>query len=318
MKSEQVQYFLEAAELGSMLQVAERHYLSQPAVSAAISALEEELGVKLLERSRQGIALTDAGVIAREHFLVMKDVLRALDEALLPYRTRRIHEEEVQFALCATIEMNNSVVKEAMQAFYHAYPNSMFTIKEYDFIDMISAVGRGRYTFGVYCIIDEVFNGETIQALLRERALDHHVFARDRLHVLLGKDSQLAQKQTVGLEEVLQRPLVIYNSSDERCWHDLFLERHHYQGQCVYTNSLSYLMDLVRERDFVAFYLNHRKIAADVVKNDFVVRPVKEKIGVSIGALYLDSLTFDTVSRDFFEELVGILRKNGHTVTNLK
>lgn len=81
MKSEQIQYFLEAAELGSMLKVAERHYLSQPAVSMAISNLEKELGVQLLMRSRQGISLTEAGQVARTHFEAMAAQLLALEEA---------------------------------------------------------------------------------------------------------------------------------------------------------------------------------------------------------------------------------------------
>lgn len=318
MKSEQVQYFLEAAELGSMLQVAERHYLSQPAVSTAISALEEELGVKLLERSRQGIMLTEAGVIAREHFLAIKEKLQALDDALLPYQQHMIHEEEITVSLCSTIEMNNSVVKEAMQEFYRIYPNCMFLIKEYDFIDMIDAVEKGRYTFGVYCIINEVFEDEEIQTMLKERGLCHHVFTTDRLHVLLAKSSHLADKRAVSLQDVLKQPLVIYNSSDVRCWHELFLKRHHYQGQSVQTNSLNYLADLVRKRKHAAFYLNHRRIATDVKNSNFVVRPIKEKIGVSIGVLYPERIKFDLHTLDFFDELVAVLSKNGYTVTNLK
>lgn len=68
MRSEQIKYFLEAAETGSMLQVAEKNFLTQPAVSTAISKLEEELEVTLLNRSKQGIQLTEAGKVAAKKF----------------------------------------------------------------------------------------------------------------------------------------------------------------------------------------------------------------------------------------------------------
>lgn len=49
MRSEQIKYFLEAAETGSMLQVAEKNFLTQPAISSAITKLEEELGSLFVE-----------------------------------------------------------------------------------------------------------------------------------------------------------------------------------------------------------------------------------------------------------------------------
>ena len=54
--------FLSVAETGSFTASAERLFISQPAVSRAIKALEEELKVKLFDRDkRKGLMLTDAG-----------------------------------------------------------------------------------------------------------------------------------------------------------------------------------------------------------------------------------------------------------------
>lgn len=54
-------YFVLAAEEGSFSAAARRFEVSVPAVAKLVTALEQELGIKLLERSTQGLALTSHG-----------------------------------------------------------------------------------------------------------------------------------------------------------------------------------------------------------------------------------------------------------------
>lgn len=57
----QLRSFAAVAELGHLTRAAERLHISQPAVSAQIKALEDELGVSLFERVSSGMVLTSAG-----------------------------------------------------------------------------------------------------------------------------------------------------------------------------------------------------------------------------------------------------------------
>jgi len=57
----QLRTFAAVAELGHLTRAAERLHVSQPAVSAQIRALEEELGMPLFERGATGMTLTSAG-----------------------------------------------------------------------------------------------------------------------------------------------------------------------------------------------------------------------------------------------------------------
>ncbi len=57
----QLKTFIAVAEEGNLTKAAERIYASQPAVSAHIKALEEELGVPLFIRTPRGMQLTEAG-----------------------------------------------------------------------------------------------------------------------------------------------------------------------------------------------------------------------------------------------------------------
>jgi DNA-binding transcriptional LysR family regulator len=57
----QLKTFVAIAREGNLSRAAERVFTSAPAVSAQLKALEDELGVKLFERTPRGMVLTDAG-----------------------------------------------------------------------------------------------------------------------------------------------------------------------------------------------------------------------------------------------------------------
>lgn len=58
----QLQYFITCAEQRNFSMAAEILYTSQPHVSAVISSLEKELGVRLFNRNARGVTLTEAGL----------------------------------------------------------------------------------------------------------------------------------------------------------------------------------------------------------------------------------------------------------------
>ena len=57
----QLRTFVAVAQEGNLTRAAERVFTSPPAVSAQIKALEDELGVKLFDRTPKGMVLTEAG-----------------------------------------------------------------------------------------------------------------------------------------------------------------------------------------------------------------------------------------------------------------
>lgn len=59
----QLRTFVTVAQQGHLTQASELLHLSQPAVTAQIKALEEELGVSLFERTTSGVVLTKAGML---------------------------------------------------------------------------------------------------------------------------------------------------------------------------------------------------------------------------------------------------------------
>ncbi len=62
----QLRSFVTVADTGNLTQASERLFTSQPAVSAHIKALEEELKIKLFDRTPKGMRLTEHGKSLRE------------------------------------------------------------------------------------------------------------------------------------------------------------------------------------------------------------------------------------------------------------
>jgi LysR family nitrogen assimilation transcriptional regulator len=76
----QLRYFLRIVELKSFSKAAAYLHVAQPALGLQIRKLEEELGVKLLNRHSRGVSATEAGLILRDHALI---VLRQIERAKL-------------------------------------------------------------------------------------------------------------------------------------------------------------------------------------------------------------------------------------------
>lgn len=66
-KFRHLQAFLETARLGGVTVAAEGMNVTQPALSRTLKELEEILGVRLMDRSRAGVALTPAGEVFRTY-----------------------------------------------------------------------------------------------------------------------------------------------------------------------------------------------------------------------------------------------------------
>jgi len=62
-RQNQLQYFVAVAEEGQITRAAEKLHIAQPALSQAITQLETDVGVELLERHARGVRLTAAGVV---------------------------------------------------------------------------------------------------------------------------------------------------------------------------------------------------------------------------------------------------------------
>jgi LysR family transcriptional regulator, regulatory protein for tcuABC len=80
MDTRQLKYFVQIVESGSLSSASRQLFIAQPALSARVAKLEEEVGKPLLVRSVRGVVPTENGFALYQH---AKFVLRQMDEAIL-------------------------------------------------------------------------------------------------------------------------------------------------------------------------------------------------------------------------------------------
>ena len=73
MDLEQIRYFLTLSQELHFWNAAEKLFITQSALSRQIQSLEDDIGVKLFERSKRNVKLTKAGAFLREQWLRMSD-----------------------------------------------------------------------------------------------------------------------------------------------------------------------------------------------------------------------------------------------------
>jgi LysR family transcriptional regulator, benzoate and cis,cis-muconate-responsive activator of ben and cat genes len=89
MELRHLRYFAAVAAHGSFNRAAQHLHLTQPALSRQVKDLEDELGVRLLERGKNAVTLTDAGEVFYEE---ARDLLARADQAVQRVRGESRHE----------------------------------------------------------------------------------------------------------------------------------------------------------------------------------------------------------------------------------
>jgi len=134
------QHFLAVVEEGHFGRAATRLGMSQPPLTAQIQALEHGLGVKLLNRSRQGTRPTREGAILLPAVRRLDEAARAV-EALA--REVRSGKRAVMSLGCVTSGLFDPLPR-LVRAFQSARPEIVVSVREMDTAIAIEALRTGE------------------------------------------------------------------------------------------------------------------------------------------------------------------------------
>lgn len=126
MRLSQIRDFVAVAQAGSLRAAARSVGVSQPAISKSIRQLEEELQVKLLERTGRGAVATQAGKSFLARARVVQAELRKAADDLQAFQGGA--EGSVAFGIAPQVCM--LLVPEALQQFRRRYPRARLRIVE--------------------------------------------------------------------------------------------------------------------------------------------------------------------------------------------
>ncbi len=143
-----LEIFIKVAECKSITRVAKMLYITQPAVSNAISKLEAELNVKLFFRDkRNGLLLTDVG----QKILLLAKQIEDLDNRIAQTAYLENHFVEGRLRIAALTSLVSTILSKALKEYRTAFPGVTVEIREGSPNHIFRMVEEHTVDFAVSC-----------------------------------------------------------------------------------------------------------------------------------------------------------------------
>ncbi|MEK6665256.1 MAG: selenium metabolism-associated LysR family transcriptional regulator [candidate division NC10 bacterium] len=193
MDARQLEIFVKVAELGSFSKAAGALFLTQPTVSEHIRGLEEELGLRLLDRLGRGAAPTKAGQLLLGYARRILELHREARQALDQFQGRMSGE----LIVAASTIPGEYVLPALIGRFKEKYPDIAISLLIGDTQRVVEWVLEGRAEVAV------------AGAQIDHRALEYRELMPDELVLVVSAAHPWHGKKTATLEEVRAEPLIV-------------------------------------------------------------------------------------------------------------
>lgn len=145
MDIKQLKYFLAIADEEQITSAAKKLHMAQPPLSQQLKLLEEELGVKLVERGPRHIQLTDAGKILRTR---ARQILELSD-----YTVNEINDSIKGLKGTLTLGMVSTsgimLLNDKITSFHKKYKGVKFSIHEGNTFKILDLLNKGVIEIGI-------------------------------------------------------------------------------------------------------------------------------------------------------------------------
>lgn len=186
------------AETGSLSGAARKLNLTQPALSASLRRIEEELGVKLVRRHSRGAVLTEEG-----KFVLQKAHSISHDVAEITSVVHDLAEEPVgSVRLGVPTTVAGGLIPELLPLLRQRYPRIKLHIVEAMSGSLVEQLQLGRLDMAV------LFDIQPMAGLRSEPILKEHLF------LLVPPTHRLADRKSVRFDEVTRLGLVLPSSNN--------------------------------------------------------------------------------------------------------
>ena len=188
-----LRYFLTVAREGSITAAANSLHLTQPTLSRQLQDLEKELGQKLFIRGKYKVSLTPEGMILRKRAEEIVDMVEKTEAEF----------QSIKDTVCGDIYIgcgetdSMKYVAQVMKELQDDYPEIKFHIFSGNAEDVTEKLDKGLLDFGVL-----------IQPIDLSKYDNLPLPDKDVWGVLMRKDSPLAKKKTIKLEDLINLPLI--------------------------------------------------------------------------------------------------------------
>ena len=193
MDFDQLHTFLEIVRLKSFSKAAQTCFRTQPAISAQIRQMEQELGTQLFERFGSRISLTTAGRIFSDYARRILDTKRqAFDEIR---ELERVPRGEV------TIAANEATCLKVLPQVFSDYKERFPGVQ----LQVVRSYGSKT----VQSVLDNSVDFGITQLPVQDKKLEVVQVHSDEVRLLTPPDHPLAGNRSVRAEQIVEYPLLL-------------------------------------------------------------------------------------------------------------
>jgi DNA-binding transcriptional LysR family regulator len=299
MTLQQIYYILTVSECGSLNQAAEKLYVSQPALTSAIQALEAEAHITIFNRTNRGVSLTNEGkdflLRARQLYQQYELLKEEYSSAEKVRRKFKVSTQHYSFATKAFVE----TVKKCDADQYD------LEICETKTKNVINDVGNSNSEVGILYLSE--FNRKYLEKLLHENHLEFHPLIKVHAFVYLYKKHPLALRKSIAYEELKAYPNMSFDQGEEGCSYlnEEILTQNQYP-RTIKVNDRATMLNLMRGLN--GYTLCSGIISKELNGNDYVAVPYQSdrknpNALMQIGYITKSHAILSDIAEKYIEEL---------------
>lgn len=281
-----LRYFLAVARESSVTRAAERLHVSQPTLSKQIKELEAELGKKLFIRGSTSVRLTEEGMLLRKR---AEDILDMVDKTEGEFKAlNEITGGDIRIG-CAESDGIKHLARR-IKVLQKDYPRIRVHLYSGDTDDLAERLDRGQLDFVV--ISQEV-------DLSKYNYLKLPVM--DTWGVIMRKDSPLAAKESVQMEELLNLPIITSRQGIREDLPKWFTEKLD-QLNIVATFNLAYNAGILA-REGLGYVITFDRLINTGADSELCFRPLEPKLETPMYLIWKKYQIFSPVAELLLNEM---------------
>lgn len=207
MTLQQIRYINEISKHSSISKAAQALFVTQPSISKAVKELEDELGIRILDRNSKGILFTKEG----SELLSYAKMLLEQTESITYHFNRQKNPDILK--LCISSQHYGFAIQALAKLMETCHAKKYeFTIRECKTSDVIDDVYNNKSIIGILSIGDttELF----FQRHFTSKNLVFTPLKSMQIHAFLRKEHPLAGNDMVTLDQLKNYPCLTYLQDD--------------------------------------------------------------------------------------------------------
>ncbi|WP_026507660.1 LysR family transcriptional regulator [Butyrivibrio sp. MC2013] len=292
----QIKYVLELSNSSSMREAAARLYVSQPALSASIRELEEELGILLFERTNKGISLTDEG---REFIGYAKRAVAQYDILEDRYLSRDSGKERFS----VSTQHYNFAIRAFTNVIRSRDPEKfVFSIHETKTRNVLEDVSSLKSEVGIVSF--SAGSEKLIKKLFKEYNLLFEPLMKRETYIYVWKDHEFAGREEISIEELSAYPCVLFDQTDDSNFYLTEEALADYDfGKLIKSDDRATSMEIIA--DLHGYSIGSGMLADDeAILKGMVSIKLKEEDTLTIGYITRKGSKLSEYGKEYVEELL--------------